>query len=192
MILVYEYAVNGSLESHLENPNKIRYLTWVKRLKICLGAVKGLDYLYSGLGEDNKVIHRDVKSGNILLDDNLEVKICDFGFSKSDSTKNLMLAWYRSNFGDGKPQPLINLSISFNSKKHPTMEMVVDKIEEALDFQENGECGDADYVAAWDHILIPVAKRIQARHNSNISWIRCRIHPPRFNFVLHYSYISAQ
>ncbi|GJZ12404.1 putative receptor-like protein kinase [Tanacetum coccineum] len=89
MIFVYEYSVNVSLESHLENPNKIRCLTWVKHLKISLGAAKRLDYLHSGLGEKNRVIHRDVKSGNILLDDNLDAKICDFGFSKSDSTKNL-------------------------------------------------------------------------------------------------------
>ncbi|GJX58722.1 putative receptor-like protein kinase [Tanacetum coccineum] len=89
MIFVYEYAVNGSLESHLENPNKIRCLTWVKCLKICLGATRGLDYLHSSPGEKNRVIPRDVKSGNILLDDNLEAKICYFRFSKSDSTKNL-------------------------------------------------------------------------------------------------------
>ncbi|GJU96191.1 protein kinase, ATP binding site-containing protein [Tanacetum coccineum] len=86
MILVSEYAINGSLDDHLEDPKKRRILTWNKRLKICLGAAKGLDYLHSGLGEGNKVIHRDVKSGNILLDDNLEAKICDFGLSKSGLT----------------------------------------------------------------------------------------------------------
>ncbi|GKA07511.1 protein kinase, ATP binding site-containing protein [Tanacetum coccineum] len=122
MIFVYEYAVNGSLESHLENPNKIRCLTWVKRLKICLGAAKGLDYLHSGLREKNRVIHRDVKSGNILLDDNLEAKICDFGFSKSDSTKNLQQSQlYTKVAGLG-----YNINVPW----------------------ENGECGDADYVAA--------------------------------------------
>ncbi|GJZ84722.1 protein kinase, ATP binding site-containing protein [Tanacetum coccineum] len=89
MLLVYEYAINGSLEDHLENPSKIGCLTWAQRLKICLGAAKGLDYLHTGLGEDYRVIHRDVKSGNILLDENLEAKICDFGFSKPDSAKTL-------------------------------------------------------------------------------------------------------
>ncbi|GKB96919.1 protein kinase, ATP binding site-containing protein [Tanacetum coccineum] len=88
MILVYEYANNGSLDYLLEDKNKRRCLTWVERLKICLGAAKGLDYLHTGLGEDNKVIHRDFKSGNILLDDNLEAKICDFGLSKLNSADN--------------------------------------------------------------------------------------------------------
>nr|GEU97087.1 protein kinase, ATP binding site-containing protein [Tanacetum cinerariifolium] len=88
MILLYEYARNGSLDYHLQRKKKRQCLTWVKRLKICLGAAKGLGYLHTGLGEDNRVIHRDVKSGNILLDDNMEAKICDFGLSKSKLTSN--------------------------------------------------------------------------------------------------------
>ncbi|CAH1429584.1 unnamed protein product [Lactuca virosa] len=82
MIIVSEFAKNQSLDHHLQKPDKIRGLTWAQRLKICLGAAKGLKYLHSGLGEDKRVIHRDVKSGNILLDENLEAKICDFGLSK--------------------------------------------------------------------------------------------------------------
>ncbi|XP_023731479.1 putative receptor-like protein kinase At5g39000 [Lactuca sativa] len=82
MIIVYEYAINKSLDRHLQDPHKMRSLTWTHRLNICLGAAKGLKYLHSGLGEDKRVIHRDVKSANILLDENLEAKICDFGLSK--------------------------------------------------------------------------------------------------------------
>ncbi|GJW10216.1 protein kinase, ATP binding site-containing protein [Tanacetum coccineum] len=53
MILVYEYADNGSLDYHLEDKDRRCCLTWVKRLKICLEAAKGLEYLHTGLGEDN-------------------------------------------------------------------------------------------------------------------------------------------
>ncbi|KAL4561374.1 hypothetical protein LXL04_033539 [Taraxacum kok-saghyz] len=82
MIIVYDYAKNASLDRHLQRPEKMRSLTWGQRLKICLGAARGLKYLHSGLGNHNRVIHRDVKSANILLDENLEAKICDFGLSR--------------------------------------------------------------------------------------------------------------
>ncbi|KAL4561504.1 hypothetical protein LXL04_033671 [Taraxacum kok-saghyz] len=82
MILVYDYAINGSLDHHLQDPSKMCCITWTQRLKICIGAARGLNYLHSGLGEHNRVIHRDVKSSNILLDENLVAKICDFGLSK--------------------------------------------------------------------------------------------------------------
>ncbi|CAH1440509.1 unnamed protein product [Lactuca virosa] len=82
MIIVYEYASNGSLDHHLQYENKMCNITWTQRLKICLGAARGLDYLHSSLGEHTRVIHRDFKSANILLDKNLVAKICDFGLSK--------------------------------------------------------------------------------------------------------------
>ncbi|KAI3500552.1 hypothetical protein L1887_36376 [Cichorium endivia] len=81
MIVVSEYAAKGSLDHHLSNPIRMKRITWAQRLNICLGAAKGLNYLHSGLTK-YKVIHRDVKSGNILLDENLEAKLCDFGLSK--------------------------------------------------------------------------------------------------------------
>ncbi|XP_071718454.1 probable receptor-like protein kinase At2g39360 [Rutidosis leptorrhynchoides] len=85
IIIVHEYAVNGSLDDYFMKEENRRCLTWTQRLKICLGAARGLDYLHSGLGDNNIVIHRDVKHGNILLDGNLEAKIFDFGLSKSNN-----------------------------------------------------------------------------------------------------------
>ncbi|KAK1406569.1 hypothetical protein QVD17_42002 [Tagetes erecta] len=80
MILVYEYVPNGTLYYHLHKA--ITYLNWVQRMRIAVGAGRGLDYLHTGVGTREGIIHRDVKSSNILLDENMEAMISDFGLSK--------------------------------------------------------------------------------------------------------------
>ncbi|XP_020870002.1 probable leucine-rich repeat receptor-like protein kinase At5g49770 isoform X2 [Arabidopsis lyrata subsp. lyrata] len=78
-MLVYEYIPNGSLRDGLSGKNGIK-LDWTRRLKIALGSGKGLAYLHELA--DPPIIHRDVKSNNILLDEDLTAKVADFGLSK--------------------------------------------------------------------------------------------------------------
>ncbi|KAK1427534.1 hypothetical protein QVD17_16221 [Tagetes erecta] len=80
MVLLYEYVSRGSLEDYLGREAKITNLTWVQRLKICIGIARGLEYIHS-IDNKHKIIHRDIKSANILLAENWEAKIADFGFS---------------------------------------------------------------------------------------------------------------
>nr|KAJ0192341.1 hypothetical protein LSAT_V11C800400100 [Lactuca sativa] len=91
MILVYEYMRNGSLGDHLHkrkgNVSNSSQLTWIQRLNICIDAARGLDYLHTGTGVESRVIHRDIKSSNILLDENLVAKISDFGLSRIGPAK---------------------------------------------------------------------------------------------------------
>ncbi|XP_073023332.1 LEAF RUST 10 DISEASE-RESISTANCEUS RECEPTOR-LIKE PROTEIN KINASE-like 1.2 isoform X2 [Primulina eburnea] len=78
LLLVYEYIPNGTLADHLHGKRVTpKSLSWAARLNIAIETASALAYLHA-----SDVIHRDVKSSNILLDNNLCVKVADFGISR--------------------------------------------------------------------------------------------------------------
>ncbi|KAI3856034.1 hypothetical protein MKW92_037717 [Papaver armeniacum] len=78
-MLVYEFVPNGTLKGSLTGKSGIR-LDWNRRLRVALGAAKGLSYLHDLANPP--IIHRDIKTNNILLDERLNAKVADFGLSK--------------------------------------------------------------------------------------------------------------
>ncbi|KAJ9556483.1 hypothetical protein OSB04_011097 [Centaurea solstitialis] len=81
-ILVYEYASKGSLDGYIRSTDSEKNHTWAQRLQICLDAARGIEFLHNGVGEHHRIIHRDIKSSNILLCQNWVGKISDFGLSR--------------------------------------------------------------------------------------------------------------
>ncbi|XP_078177940.1 receptor-like cytoplasmic kinase 176 [Carex rostrata] len=83
LLLVYEFMPRGSLENHLFRRGTYEPLSWDLRIKIAIGAARGLVFLHTS---ERQVIYRDFKASNILLDSNYNAKLSDFGLAKLGPT----------------------------------------------------------------------------------------------------------
>ncbi|KAL1298029.1 probable receptor-like protein kinase At1g80640 isoform X1 [Arachis hypogaea] len=84
--LVYELMENGSLETQLHGPNRGSSLTWYLRLRIAVDVARALEYLHEH--SNPPVVHRDIKSSNVLLDSNFNAKLTDFGLAISSGVQH--------------------------------------------------------------------------------------------------------
>ncbi|KAJ0703112.1 putative protein kinase RLK-Pelle-SD-2b family [Helianthus annuus] len=88
-ILVYEHVSERSLNDYLKSVDKMGTFTWIRRLHMCLEIARGLDHLHTKMVNPQRIIHIDIKSGNILLDENLGPKIAYFVISKLRPATNI-------------------------------------------------------------------------------------------------------
>ncbi|XP_012842358.1 PREDICTED: probable leucine-rich repeat receptor-like protein kinase At5g49770 [Erythranthe guttata] len=102
-MLVYEFIANGTLRDSISGKSGIR-LDWMRRLRIAHGAAKGIQYLHDEANPP--IIHRDIKSNNILLDERLNAKVADFGLSKimHDSERNHVTTQVKGTMGYLDPE----------------------------------------------------------------------------------------
>ncbi|CAH8383025.1 unnamed protein product [Eruca vesicaria subsp. sativa] len=101
-LLIYEYVSNQTLEHHLHGKGR-PVLEWSKRVRIAIGSAKGLAYLHEDCHP--KIIHRDIKSANILLDDEYEAQVADFGLARlNDTTQTHVSTRVMGTFGYLAPE----------------------------------------------------------------------------------------
>ncbi|GAQ84871.1 hypothetical protein KFL_002100010 [Klebsormidium nitens] len=95
-MLVYEFMANGAITEHFKAERAT--LSWQSRLMVALGSARGLDYLHNWA--DPPIVHRDVKSDNILLDADFSAKVADFGLSRLTPTAQTMtMSGVKGTFG---------------------------------------------------------------------------------------------
>ncbi|KHN30021.1 Putative leucine-rich repeat receptor-like protein kinase [Glycine soja] len=83
--IIYEYMAYGNLEEYLSDARR-EPLSWRQRIQIAVDAAQGIEYLHHGCKPP--IIHRDIKTANILLNEKMQAKVADFGFSKLFSAEN--------------------------------------------------------------------------------------------------------
>ncbi|CAL9121942.1 unnamed protein product [Musa textilis] len=107
LVLVYDFLSRGSLEDNLHGESLNKHtLSWAERFKVAVGTAEALDYLHGGAGNMQPVIHRDVKSSNILLSEDFEPQLADFGLAKwaSASASQLICNDVAGTFGYLAPE----------------------------------------------------------------------------------------
>ncbi|CAA7389158.1 unnamed protein product [Spirodela intermedia] len=160
-MLVYEYIPNGTLRESLSGKSGIQ-LNWNRRLRVALGSARGLAYLHALA--DPPIIHRDVKTSNIILDEDVTAKVADFGLSKliSDIEKSHVSTQVKGTLGYLDPEYFMTQQLTDRSDVYSfgvvMLELITGKvpiergrhivrdIRVAMNSQDRELCGLRDYI----------------------------------------------
>ncbi|KAK9087699.1 hypothetical protein Syun_030093 [Stephania yunnanensis] len=165
VMMVYEYMQNGSLAEALHGKQAGKLLVdWVSRYNIAVGVAQGLAYLHHDCHPP--VIHRDVKSNNILLDANLEARIADFGLARMMIHKNETVSMIAGSYGYIAPEYGYTLKVDEKSDIYSygvvLMELLTGR--KPLD----PEFGESVNIVEWIHGRIRLNRALEDALDANV------------------------
>lgn len=149
-LLVYEYMPQGSLNRHLFRWKELGLsnLSWKKRLNIALDVARAMEYLHS-LAQNQGYIHRDLKSSNILLDDNFHAKVSDFGLVKLAPDGNYSMATrLAGTFGYLAPEYAVTGKITTKADVFSFGVVLLELVTGLMVIDENRP-DDKQYLVSW-------------------------------------------
>ncbi|CAB4272451.1 unnamed protein product [Prunus armeniaca] len=171
--LIYEYMANGNLHKHLSD-NTSNILSWEDRLRIAMDAAYGLEYLHYGCTPP--IIHRDVKSTNILLNENFQAKLSDFGLSRIFPADDGTHVWTRVAGTPGYLDPEYYLSNMLNEKSDVYSFGIV-LLEIITSRPALSKTHEKIHIGQWVSFMVEkgdirsiVDSRLEGNFNSNSAW----------------------
>ncbi|KAL7129406.1 hypothetical protein ABFS83_13G064100 [Erythranthe nasuta] len=160
LLLVYEYLENNSLARALFGPEEHQiHLDWPTRHKICVGIARGLAYLH----EESrlKIVHRDIKATNVLLDKDLMAKISDFGLAKLDEEDNTHISTrIAGTFGYMAPEYAMRGHLTDKADVYSFGVVLLEVISGRSNSSSRGK-DDTFYLLDWVHRLLEAGKLIE-------------------------------
>ncbi|KAI3932169.1 hypothetical protein MKW92_021643 [Papaver armeniacum] len=179
-LLVYEYMPNGSLGEVLHG-KKGGHLHWDTRYKIAVEAAKGLCYLHHDCSPS--ILHRDVKSNNILLDSNFEAHVADFGLAKflQDSGTSECMSAIAGSYGYIAPEYAYTLKVD---EKSDVYSFGVVLLELVSGRKPVGEFGDGVDIVQW------VRKMTDSKTEGVLKILDPRLPSVPLNEVMHVFYVA--
>ncbi|KAL4332577.1 hypothetical protein GQ457_07G017150 [Hibiscus cannabinus] len=191
-LLVYEFLPNKSLDHFIFDSSRGKELTWEKRYRIIIGTVEGLAYLHEN--PTNKIIHRDIKASNILLDLKFRPKIADFGLARSfDEDQSHISTAVAGTLGYMAPEYLANGHLTDKADIYSFGVLLL----EIITGKQNNRSKDMDYsdsiiATAWSHFQLGTAEEIydpnlMLNDNSQCSDVKNQIYR-----VLHIGLLCTQ
>ncbi|WOG86779.1 hypothetical protein DCAR_0205997 [Daucus carota subsp. sativus] len=192
-LLVYEFMPRGSLENHLfRRGSYFQPLSWNLRMKVALGAAKGLAFLHSA---QTKVIYRDFKTANILLDSDYNAKLSDFGLAKDGPTgdKSHVSTRVMGTYGYAAPEYLVTGHLTARSDVYSFGVVLLEVISGRKAIDKNRPSGDHNlvewakpYLGNKRKIFRIVDSRLQGQYSLDVAHkaanlaLRCISTEPKF------------